>query len=131
MAVIGAGASGLTAIKCCLDEGFDVVCFERTDHISGLWHYTEQVENGQACVMKSTVMNTAKEMMCYSDFPIPKEYPNFMHHKWVDEYFHMYSDAFGLRKKISFETEVSYVVCFIWGSIICVLGVLKTTTCTY
>ena len=111
VAVIGAGASGLTAIKCCLDEGLDVVCFERTDYISGLWHYTEQVENGQACVMKSTVINTTKEMMCYSDFPIPKEFAIFMHNKSVDEYFHLYADAFGLRKKILFETEVSYIIC--------------------
>lgn len=43
VAVIGAGASGLAAVKCCLDEGFDPTCFERTDHIGGLWHYTEQV----------------------------------------------------------------------------------------
>ena len=33
IAVIGSGASGLTAIKCCLDEGLQPVCFERTDHI--------------------------------------------------------------------------------------------------
>lgn len=33
MAVIGAGASGLTAIKCCLDEGITPVCFERSDYI--------------------------------------------------------------------------------------------------
>lgn len=43
VAVIGAGASGLAAVKCCLDEGFEPTCFERTDHIGGLWHYTEQV----------------------------------------------------------------------------------------
>lgn len=33
VAVIGAGASGLPAIKCCVDEGLQPVCFERTDHI--------------------------------------------------------------------------------------------------
>ncbi|XP_045198060.2 flavin-containing monooxygenase 5-like [Mercenaria mercenaria] len=106
IAVIGAGASGLTAIKCCLDEQLEPVCFERTNYISGLWHYTEEVEEGQACVMKSTVINTSKEMMCYSDFPIPDEYPVFMHNKCVDRYFHMYADKFGLRKHINFNTEV-------------------------
>lgn len=35
IAVIGAGASGLTAIKECLDEGVTPVCFERTKHIGG------------------------------------------------------------------------------------------------
>lgn len=33
VAVIGAGVSGLTAIKCCLDEVLEPVCFERTDDI--------------------------------------------------------------------------------------------------
>ena len=33
IAIIGSGASGIAAIKCCLDEGLVPVCFERTDHI--------------------------------------------------------------------------------------------------
>lgn len=39
IAVIGAGVSGLTSIKCCLDEGLEPVCFERTDDIGGLWRF--------------------------------------------------------------------------------------------
>jgi hypothetical protein len=107
VAVIGAGASGLAAIKCCLDEGLEPVCFERSSYISGLWHYTEAAEEGQACVMKSTVINTSKEMMCYSDFPIPDHFAIYMHNTKVDEYFHMYADKFGLIKHINFLTEVS------------------------
>jgi dimethylaniline monooxygenase (N-oxide forming) len=109
VAVIGAGCCGLTAIKCCLDEGLEPVCFERGNYISGLWHYTEEVEEGQACVMKSTVINTSKEMMCYSDFPIPADFPIYMHHQQVDRYFHMYADKFGLRKYINFNTEVNVI----------------------
>lgn len=44
IAVIGAGASGLTATKCCLDEGLVPVCFERTKDIGGLWRYTEELD---------------------------------------------------------------------------------------
>ena len=55
VAIIGAGASGLTAIKCCLDEGLEPVCYERTDEIGGLWNYKDEVRPGQASVMKSTV----------------------------------------------------------------------------
>ncbi len=72
IAVIGAGASGLTAMKCCVDEGLTPVCFERSGEIGGLWNYTTDSKEGQACVMKSTVINTSKEMMPYSDFLIPK-----------------------------------------------------------
>ena len=40
VAVIGAGASGLPAIKCCLDEGLEPTCYERTDHIGKICFYT-------------------------------------------------------------------------------------------
>ena len=33
--IIGAGASGLPAIKCCVDEGIDPVCYERSHDIGG------------------------------------------------------------------------------------------------
>ncbi|XP_072013611.1 flavin-containing monooxygenase 5-like isoform X2 [Amphiura filiformis] len=111
VAIIGAGASGLTAIKCCLDEGLEPVCFEKTNEIGGLWCYRESNEerDGLACVFKSTVINTSKEMMCYSDFPIPKEFPNFMHNRYVNRYFHLYADAFDLRKYIKTYTMVKMV----------------------
>ena len=83
VAVIGSGVSGLAAIKCCLDEGLEPVCFERSDQIGGLWRYKDEPEDGQGCVMKSTVINTSKEMMSFSDFPIPDRYPNFMHNSQV------------------------------------------------
>ncbi|XP_050404855.1 flavin-containing monooxygenase 5 [Patella vulgata] len=106
IAVIGSGASGLTAIKCCLDEQLEPVCFERTDYIGGLWRYSDEVRDGQSCVMKSTCINTSKEMMCYSDYPIPKEYPIFMHNTQVWEYFNQYATDFKLCQYIRFETEV-------------------------
>jgi len=106
VAVIGAGASGLVGIKCLVDEGLEPVCFERTTDIGGLWNYTDQSQEGQACVMKTTVINTSKEMMCYSDFPIPDDYPNFMHNSMVQEYFKLYLDHFGLGKYIRFQTSV-------------------------
>ncbi|XP_060064312.1 flavin-containing monooxygenase 5-like [Ylistrum balloti] len=109
VAVIGAGASGITAIKCALDEGLEPTCFERTDDIGGLWNYTEAVRSGQACVMKSTVINTSKEMMSYSDFPIPKEYPMFLHNTHVKSYFDEYVEHFNIKKYIRFQTEVLMV----------------------
>ncbi|MEE6515863.1 hypothetical protein FKM82_024987 [Ascaphus truei] len=39
VAVIGAGASGLVAIKSCLDEGLEPTCFEKTDDLGGLWNF--------------------------------------------------------------------------------------------
>lgn len=39
VAVIGAGVSGLISLKCCVDEGLEPTCFERTKDIGGLWRF--------------------------------------------------------------------------------------------
>ena len=104
VAIIGAGASGLTSIKCCKDEGLEPVCFEQEDSIGGLWYFTE--EERHSSVYRSTVINTSKEMMCFSDFPIPKEYPPFMHHQLIMKYLHLYAKEFDLYKCIRFRIKV-------------------------
>ncbi|XP_071499187.1 flavin-containing monooxygenase 5-like [Diadema antillarum] len=112
VAIIGAGASGLAAIKSCLDEGLIPTCFEKADDIGGLWYFREGKEEreDQACVYDSTVINTSKEVMCYSDFPIPAEFPNFMHNRLVLKYYQLFTDHFKLRQYISFGTRVDSVV---------------------
>ncbi|XP_008592006.1 PREDICTED: dimethylaniline monooxygenase [N-oxide-forming] 5-like [Galeopterus variegatus] len=109
IAVIGGGVCGLTSIKCCLDEGLEPVCFERTNDIGGLWRFQENPEEGRASIYKSVIINTSKEMMCFSDYPIPDHYPNFMHNSQVMEYFRMYAKEFDLLKYIQFKTTVCSV----------------------
>ncbi|CAH1271239.1 FMO5 [Branchiostoma lanceolatum] len=109
VAIIGSGASGLAAIKCCLDEGLQPVCFEKGTDIGGLWNFKEEALPGFGSVFRSTVTINSKEMICFSDFPIPKEYPNFMHHSWVIKYFRLYADNFGLMKYIRFRHRVDSV----------------------
>ncbi|XP_048353327.1 flavin-containing monooxygenase 5-like isoform X1 [Sphaerodactylus townsendi] len=109
IAVIGAGASGLASIKCCLDEDLEPVCFEMTSNIGGLWRFEEKPEEGRASIYKSVIINTSKEMMCYSDFPIPDDYPNYMHNSKIMSYFQLYAKHFDLLKYIRFRTKVCYV----------------------
>jgi len=115
VAVIGAGASGLPAIKCCLDDGLEPVCFERSGDIGGLWNYENCLKEGEgyATVMRSTVVNSSKEMLAYSDFPVPAEYPNFMHHKLVLQYQRLYADHFKLLPYIRFDTAVVVSLCYL------------------
>ncbi|XP_029474782.1 dimethylaniline monooxygenase [N-oxide-forming] 5-like [Rhinatrema bivittatum] len=106
VAVIGAGSSGLTSIKCCLDEGLEPVCFEATEDVGGLWRFKENSEDGRASIYRSVIMNTSKEMMCFSDFPSPDDFPNYMPNTKVLEYFRMYAKHFDLLKYIRFKTTV-------------------------
>lgn len=109
VAIIGAGNSGLTAIKCCLDEGLEPVCFERSDDIGGLWNYQDKATEQKASIYKSVIINTSKEMMCFSDFPIPAHYPNYMHNSKIIEYFRLYAKHFDLLKYIRFKHDVCSV----------------------
>ena len=43
--IIGAGASGLVALKECLHEGLDAICFEACSELGGLWRFTEEESN--------------------------------------------------------------------------------------
>ena len=83
VAVIGAGPSGLTSIKSCLDYGLEVVCFERSPNLGGLWYYRETVEHGVSSVARMTIINTSKEFSGYSDFPPPVDFPNYMHRSYM------------------------------------------------
>ena len=87
--------------------GFDVVCFEQEDDIGGLWRFTASDTHSSVC--KSTVINTSKEMMSFSDFPAPREFPVYMPNTKVMEYFQMYAKRFDLLKHIKFNTSVKSV----------------------
>uniref|UniRef100_A0A4W5NWV4 Flavin-containing monooxygenase n=1 Tax=Hucho hucho TaxID=62062 RepID=A0A4W5NWV4_9TELE len=94
VAVIGAGPSGLTSIKSCLDEGLEPTCFESSDDIGGL--PTEPV---------STVPSPSisPRRLCFSDFPIPADYPNYMHHSRILQYFRLYAEHFKQLQHIHFQ----------------------------
>uniref|UniRef100_UPI003AAF904F flavin-containing monooxygenase 5-like n=1 Tax=Centroberyx gerrardi TaxID=166262 RepID=UPI003AAF904F len=109
VAVVGGGSSGLACIKSCLDEGLEPVCFESSDDIGGLWRFKENPEPDRASIYHSVIINSSKERMCYSDFPVPAHFPNFMHNSLIMDYFRMYADRFQLTKHIRFNTKVLQV----------------------
>lgn len=63
-----------------LDHGLEPVVFEASTDIGGLWRYKPH-ETEEGTVMKSTVINTSKEMTAYSTFSPPSHFANFMHNR--------------------------------------------------
>nr|XP_006823466.1 PREDICTED: dimethylaniline monooxygenase [N-oxide-forming] 5-like [Saccoglossus kowalevskii] len=107
VAIIGAGVAGLLSIKSCLEEGLVPVCLERHDDLGGIWYYGDELRKGQvAATYDSVVTNISKEMLCFSDFPFPKEWPPFIPHKKVHQYLHSYAEHFGLKKYIRYNQDV-------------------------
>ncbi|XP_074120734.1 dimethylaniline monooxygenase [N-oxide-forming] 4-like [Sminthopsis crassicaudata] len=109
VAIIGAGVSGLISIKCCLEEGLEPICFERSDDIGGLWKFIETSGHGKTQVYKSVVTNITKEMSCFSDFPFQEDYPNYMNQAKFLVYLRSYAKHFDLLKYIHLKTTVHSV----------------------
>ncbi|MES2794962.1 MAG: NAD(P)-binding domain-containing protein [Bacteroidota bacterium] len=105
--VIGAGSSGITACKALLEEGISFDCFEKGSGIGGNWRYNN--DNEMSSAYRSLHINTNREVMSYSDFPMPKEYAMFPHHTEILKYFESYVDHFGICKHIVFNTSVELV----------------------
>lgn len=104
-AVIGAGSSGMVALKALVEAGVPTVCFEKGDRVGGNWVFRNS--NGMSASYRSLHINTSRERMEYSDFPMPKHYPDFPHHSHIAEYFEAYVDHFDLRRHIRFSTGVA------------------------
>ena len=104
--VIGAGSSGIAAAKALHERGIPFDCFEKSDQVGGNWVFGNR--NGMSSAYRSLHINTSRERMEYSDFPMPKSYPDFPHHTHIAEYFNDYVDRFGVRDRIVFETGVDH-----------------------
>jgi dimethylaniline monooxygenase (N-oxide forming) len=106
--VIGAGSSGIAAVKALHERGIPVECFEKSDRVGGNWVFANK--NGMSSAYRSLHANTSRERMEYSDFPMPDSYPDFPHHTQIAQYFSDYVSHFGLADSITFETGVERAV---------------------
>src|SRR3954464_11369313 len=102
--VIGAGSSGIAAVKALSQRGIAFDCFEKSDRVGGNWVFRNA--NGMSSAYRSLHINTSRARMAYSDFPMPDDYPDFPHHTQLAKYFDDYVDHFGFRDAIHFETGV-------------------------
>jgi hypothetical protein len=104
--IIGAGSSGIATAKAFHKRGIPFDCFEKGDCVGGNWVFGNT--NGLSSAYRSLHINTSRERMEYSDFPMPKDYPDFPHHSHIAEYFRSYVEHFGFGDKITFNTNVEH-----------------------
>lgn len=60
----------------------------------------------ESALYHALVTNSSKEMMCYSDYPFPKDCPPYIPGKQLGKYYEDYAEHFGLLKHIRFSTKV-------------------------
>ena len=104
--VIGGGISGLTAGKALSDWGLPYTCFEASDDIGGNWYFGNP--NGRSSAYRSLHIDTWRDSVSFRDMPMGDEYSDYPHHERIRAYLDEYADAFSLRERIRFDTEVRH-----------------------
>lgn len=106
--IIGTGASGIATAKVFKDHKIAFDCYEKGSNIGGNWRYEN--DNGMSAAYQSLHINTSKDLMNFSDFPMPENFPDYPHHSQILSYFESYVSHFGLREHMIFNTAVTNVV---------------------
>lgn len=99
IAIIGAGFAGLTTARHLRDFGHDVTVFEKVHDVGGVWSTTR--------LYPGVSTQNGKDTYCLSDFPMPKDYPEWPSGQQVQAYLSSYADHFGLWPHIRLSTPVT------------------------
>ncbi len=98
VAVIGGGVSGLAAAKAFDARGHRVVGFERSHDFGGVWELSRSYPDVQT--------QSPKELYCYTDHPMPDDYPEWPKGPQVHAYLHSYADKHNLHRLFRLNTNV-------------------------
>lgn len=113
--VIGAGTAGLCAAKNALENGMEVVIYEQTTLIGGLWNYTDETgvdEHGLpfGYMYRELKTNVPKEIMCFTDFAVNVKDKWFLDSEEVVQFLHSYAKHFNVDEFIQFRHQVIRVL---------------------
>ena len=102
--VIGAGPSGITAIKNLRDKDLSVIAYDYNHDVGGNWIFNE--EESHSSVFETTHIISSKTLSQYEDFPFPPEVADYPSHRELRGYFQAYAAHFKLYEHIEFNTLV-------------------------
>lgn len=103
--VIGAGASGLIAVKNLRENGFEVDCYERDTVLGGLWN----PQNQHSPLYSNTHLVTSRSQTEIPDFPMPDDWPDYPSAAQMLTYLTAYAKHFGLPEHIWYGSEISAI----------------------
>ncbi len=102
IAIVGAGFAGLVSAKVFKDFGWSVTVFEKDSEVGGVWSSSRRYPGLTTQNVRSTY--------ALSDFPYPKDYPEWPSGEQVQKYMAAYVDHFGLGDAIALNTMVESTI---------------------
>lgn len=100
--IIGAGVAGLATAKALMQAGHDVVVFDKTPDVGGVWSATRRYPG--------LTTQSTKATYGLSDYPMPREYPEWPTGAQVQEWLAAYAAAFQVDRHLRLNTEVTRAV---------------------
>src|SRR5215207_5720116 len=102
VAIVGAGPSGLAALRALRRAGIDAVAFERGRRIGGVWTR----EDRSTAAYRTLHLITSRERTEYGELAMPEGTPDYPTRDVVGAYLEGYADRFGLLPFVRVRSEV-------------------------
>jgi hypothetical protein len=100
--IVGAGVAGLTTAKVLMQAGHEVIVYDKAPDVGGVWSRTRRYPG--------LTTQSPKAQYSLSDFPMPRDYPEWPSGAQVQAYLAAYATNFGLDDALRLSTEVTSAV---------------------
>jgi hypothetical protein len=100
--IVGAGVAGLATAKVLTQAGHEVVIYDKAPDVGGVWSRTRRYPG--------LTTQSPKAQYSLSDFPMPRDYPEWPTGAQIQAYLAAYASHFGLDPALRLSTEVTSAV---------------------
>jgi len=97
--IVGAGVAGLATAKVLRQAGHDVIVYDKAPDVGGVWSRTRRYPG--------LTTQSPKAQYSLSDFPMPRDYPEWPTGEQIQAYLASYASHFGLDPVLRLSTEVT------------------------
>jgi hypothetical protein len=100
--IVGAGVAGLATAKVLKQAGHEIVVYDKAPDVGGVWSRTRRYPG--------LTTQSPKAQYSLSDYPMPRDYPEWPTGAQVQAYLTGYASHFGLGPALRLSTEVTSAV---------------------
>ena len=101
LCIVGAGLSGLVTARTLRDAGHEVSVFEKLPDLGGVWHPANRYPGLRT--------QSPRDAYAFSDFPMPREFPEFPDGAQVHRYLSAYAEHHNLTSHIRLNCAVNAI----------------------